>query len=104
MVRQCWSGSPRQSVRGRCRHQSRLRFYEGLPSLAGFGGPSATRGSADRSPLPSKEKQLNFPGRLLVAVPGGGLGSGPRRNRSREKTGRRERLGGGAEATEKVGP
>ena len=48
-----WYASVGPVRRGnQCRHQSRLRFYEGLPSPAGCGSPSAI---ADRSPLPSKE-------------------------------------------------
>jgi hypothetical protein len=45
------SGTPRHSMRRRCRPRSRLRFYEGLPDPAGFG---SLQDIAGRSPLPSK--------------------------------------------------
>src|SRR5437899_8260671 len=99
MVRQCWSGSPRQAVRGRCRHQSRLRFHEGLPGPAGFGSASATR-VADRSPPSKEQQQLIFLGSLLVTVPGGALDEGRGGNQREEIARRLQRLEEALEGTE----
>ena len=50
MVRHGRSGSPRRSVRGRRRQQSRLRLYEALLATTGFRSPSVIRGIAGRPP------------------------------------------------------